>query len=66
VISKDYLCSQHHGGYVLLTVNATKLTPHSSTEYVGKSIKYNFAFCAAEYVGEKTTFDSVLNLKYFI
>jgi hypothetical protein len=28
-----------------------------------KSIKYNFAFCAAEYVGEKGTFDSVLNLK---
>jgi hypothetical protein len=33
---------------------------------VVKSLKYNFAFCAADYVGEKTTFDAVLNLKYFI
>lgn len=30
---------------------------------MGKAVKYNFALCAA---GEKGTFDSVLNFKYFI
>jgi len=33
---------------------------------VGKRVKYNFAFCAAEDAGEEINFDSVLNLKYFI
>jgi hypothetical protein len=33
---------------------------------VGKTIKYNFAFCAAGDAGEKRTFDSMLNLKYVI
>jgi hypothetical protein len=33
---------------------------------VGKAIKYNFAFCAVRDAGEKGTFDSILNLKYFI
>jgi hypothetical protein len=32
---------------------------------VGKAAKYNFAFCAAGYAGEKGTFDSILNLKIF-
>jgi hypothetical protein len=31
----------------------------------GKVIKYNFAFCAVGDAGEKGTFDSILNLKYF-
>jgi hypothetical protein len=30
---------------------------------VGKATKYNFAYCAA---GKRGTFDSILNLKYFI
>jgi len=33
---------------------------------VRKAIKYNFAFCAAGGAEERGTFDSVLNLKYFI
>jgi hypothetical protein len=33
---------------------------------VGKSVKYNFAFCAVGYAGKKGTFDSILNLKYLI
>jgi hypothetical protein len=33
---------------------------------VEKTVKYNFAFCAAEDAGEEINFDSVLNLKYFI
>jgi hypothetical protein len=33
---------------------------------VGKTVKYNFAFCAAGDAGEEINFDSVLNLKYFI
>ena len=33
---------------------------------VAKTIKYHFAFCAAEDAEEKETFDSILNLKYFI
>jgi hypothetical protein len=33
---------------------------------VGKAMKYNFAFCAVGDAGEKGTFDSVLNLKYFM
>jgi len=33
---------------------------------VAKAIKYNFAFCAAADAEEKETFDSILNLKYFI
>jgi hypothetical protein len=33
---------------------------------VAKAIKYNFAFCAAADADEKETFDSILNLKYFI
>jgi hypothetical protein len=33
---------------------------------VGKAIKYSFVFCAAGDAGEKGTFDSILNLEYFI
>jgi hypothetical protein len=33
---------------------------------VGKEIKYNFAFCGAGDAGERLTFNSMLNLKYFI
>jgi hypothetical protein len=33
---------------------------------LGKAIKYNLAFCAVGDVGEKRTFDSDVNLKYFI
>jgi hypothetical protein len=31
---------------------------------VGKSIKYNFSFCAAEDAGEKGTFDSIFLIFY--
>jgi len=33
---------------------------------VEKAIIYGFAFCVAGDAGEEGTFDSVLNLKYFI
>jgi hypothetical protein len=33
---------------------------------VNKANEYNFAFCAAGDAEENGTFDSVLNLKYFI
>jgi hypothetical protein len=33
---------------------------------LGKAIKYSFAFCGMGETREKETFDSVLNLKYFI
>jgi len=33
---------------------------------LGKAIKCNLAFCAVWDAGEKGTFDSVVNLKYFI
>jgi hypothetical protein len=42
------------------------MKPDSTREHVGNAVKYNFVFCAARDVGEKGTFDSILNLKYFI
>ena len=33
---------------------------------MGRTVKYNFAFDAAEDEEEKGTFDSVLSFKYFI
>jgi hypothetical protein len=33
---------------------------------VRKAIKYNFAFCGVGDAGKKGTFDSIVNLKYFI
>jgi hypothetical protein len=33
---------------------------------LGKAIKYNLAVCVVGDAGEKGTFDSVVNLKYFI
>jgi hypothetical protein len=33
---------------------------------VGKAVRYNLAFCAVVDAGKKGTFDSILNLKYFI
>jgi hypothetical protein len=44
----------------------TQLKPHSSREDLGKAVKYNFAFHAAEDEEEKETFDSILSLQYFI
>jgi hypothetical protein len=43
-----------------------QVKPGSTRYDTGKAIKYNFAFCVAGNAGEKGTFGSIFNLKYFI
>ena len=66
VTSQDHLSSQHYGGCVLLMQIGHRTETGFNQRTCGKRSKIQLCLLCCEDVGEKGTFDSILNFKYFI